>query len=196
MRAHGEEVLRPSAFVEADQMLGIPLLRLPEIVDLHEADLGGVAVGLDVVVVVLFALDIHTARIPVALLGDALRRPVRPHAELSIAKPLRRLIVRGERFPCRLEWACGDLSGWRDVLGKCARQACACRGGGDQPGKLASGEGGMHGWRSLSTDNFKRDGVFAGLLFGQLYRQRRIILRELHLARVKQLDVLDLAGGR
>jgi hypothetical protein len=45
------------------------------------------AVVLDMVVVGLFALDVHATRLPVALLGDALRGPVRPHAELCILKP-------------------------------------------------------------------------------------------------------------
>jgi len=56
-----------------------------------------------VMFILLMALDIHLARIPVALLGYALRAPVRPDAELGVAKPLRALVVLGERLPVGLE---------------------------------------------------------------------------------------------
>jgi hypothetical protein len=45
------EVLCAGGDVEIHQLFGLPVLGLPEVVDLHEAELGGMAVGGDVVVV-------------------------------------------------------------------------------------------------------------------------------------------------
>ena len=53
---------------------------------------------------------IHAARIPVAVLRLALRPPVRPDAELGVAKPLRALVLL-QRIPCRLEFARGHRLG-------------------------------------------------------------------------------------
>ena len=50
------------------------------------------------------ALKVHLARHPVAAGLDALRPPVRPDAELGVAEPFGRLVLR-ERLPCWLEVA-------------------------------------------------------------------------------------------
>src|ERR1700733_3603732 len=68
------------------------------------------AVGLDVIFVRGCALDIHIARIPVALFGNALCRPMRPYAELRVAIPVRVFVIFHERFPRRLERPGGDLA--------------------------------------------------------------------------------------
>ena len=68
------------------------------------------AVGLQVVVVVLVALQVHAAGVPVALLRHALRGPVVPDAELGVAKPFGRLVAGPQRLPCGLERAGRDVN--------------------------------------------------------------------------------------
>jgi hypothetical protein len=57
------------------------------------------AVGLDVVVIDQIALYVHLPRVSVALFRHALDRPVRPDAELRVAKPSGDAVVLHERFP-------------------------------------------------------------------------------------------------
>jgi hypothetical protein len=102
------EVLGPGGDVEIHQLFGLPVLGLPEVVDLHPSDLGGMAVVLQVMVVLAVALDVHVAGIPVSLLWDALGGPVVPDAELGVAEPVGGG-AGGERLPCGLEWAGGDV---------------------------------------------------------------------------------------
>src|SRR6185437_12757906 len=52
--------------------------------------------------VIPIALDIHLAAVPIAVLGLALRAPMRPDAELRVAKPFRGLVIR-QRTPIRFE---------------------------------------------------------------------------------------------
>src|SRR5205085_3254233 len=56
-----------------------------------------------VMLIEFVALDIHLAGIPVAELGHALRRPMSPDAELGVAEPVRRLVLRLQRLPVSLE---------------------------------------------------------------------------------------------
>ena len=102
------EVFRAGPGIEINQLLGPPVLRLPQIVDLHEAGVGGMAVMLQVMLVLLAALHIHVAGVPVAGFRHALRRPVRPDAELGVAEPVRRLVLRRQRVPVGLEGAGSD----------------------------------------------------------------------------------------
>ena len=106
-----DEVLGAGPHVELHQFFRVPLLGLPEIVELHEAELRRMAVVLEVVFIVLRALEVHLARIPVALLGHALGGPVGPDAELRVAEPVGRLVVRLQRFPGGLERTRGDDAG-------------------------------------------------------------------------------------
>src|SRR5512138_3155458 len=94
-----EEILRARALVKGHQLLRLPALRLPEVVNLHEAELGWVAISFNVVVISRVALLVHSTRVPVALLRHTLGRPVRPDAELRIAEPFRNTVVLHERFP-------------------------------------------------------------------------------------------------
>src|SRR4051794_354185 len=81
------------------------------------------AVGLDVVVVRRIALQIHPPRVPVPLLRDTLRRPVRPYPELRVAEPLGYAVVLRQRLPGRLEGAGRDRTRGlrRDEGSECAR---------------------------------------------------------------------------
>ena len=88
-----DKVFRSCALVERHQPFRLPALRAPQIVDLHEAEARWVTICLDVVVVGRIALQIHPAGIPVALLGHALRRPMRPDSELGVAKPIRIAVI-------------------------------------------------------------------------------------------------------
>ena len=51
-------------------------------------------------------LDVHIARVPVAVLRNTLRTPVRPDAELGVAIPLRRFILQ-QRIP---RWLVGAVA--------------------------------------------------------------------------------------
>src|ERR1019366_2368193 len=65
------------------------------------------------VLVLLRALDVHIAGIPVALLWDALRAPMSPNSELGIAIPFGSLVLQ-KRVPVGLEWARTlEASDWR-----------------------------------------------------------------------------------
>ena len=93
MRAEREKVFCSGAFVERNQFFRVPLFRQPDMVNVLEAEFGGMAVSLDVVFIRRSALDMHVARIPVALFGNALRRPVRPDAELRVVIPVRVFVI-------------------------------------------------------------------------------------------------------
>src|SRR6266702_4418643 len=66
------------------------------------------SVMLEVVFVLALVFDVHVARVPVARFHRRLRAPMRPNAELRIAKPLRYL-VSGKRFIGRLKRAGNNL---------------------------------------------------------------------------------------
>src|SRR5581483_10117533 len=110
MAGERHEVLRAGFLVEVEEIFGAPGVGLPHGVDVFEADFGGVAVGLDVEVVHRVALDVHPAGVPVALLGDALGGPVRPHAELGVAEPVWDFVLRTEGVPCGLKGAFGEAA--------------------------------------------------------------------------------------
>jgi hypothetical protein len=52
-----DEVLRAGLDVQVHQRFGFPVLRLPAVLHLHEADLRRMAIGLDVVLVLPVALQ-------------------------------------------------------------------------------------------------------------------------------------------
>ena len=87
------EVLGPRPLVEPDQLLGIPLLGLPQVADVLVAELRGVAVVLDMVLVIAAALLVHVEGVPIALFGLALGTPVGPDAEFCVAEPLGALVL-------------------------------------------------------------------------------------------------------
>ena len=67
-----DKVFRAGPLVEGHQFLRLPFLGLPEVVELHETELRGVAIVRHVVGVIRRALNIHVPRIPVALFRNAL----------------------------------------------------------------------------------------------------------------------------
>src|SRR5262245_14726618 len=79
------------------------MLGVPKVVDVFEAELGWVAVVLDVVLIVGLVLHVHEAGVPIAFFGYALGRPMGPDAELRVAEPVRTFVAGGERFPGWLE---------------------------------------------------------------------------------------------
>src|SRR5262249_18709748 len=107
----GEKVFRARALVKGHQLLRLPALRLPQVVNLHEAELGWMTKSLYMVVINTVALYVHLPRVPVALFRDALGRRVRPDAELCVAEPFGEAVVLHERFPGRLEWPAGKSAG-------------------------------------------------------------------------------------
>src|SRR6187402_3841176 len=71
-------------------------------------------VGLAMELVLRVALEVHVASVPIALLRDALCRPMRPDTKLRITKPLRHAPLL-ERIPCRLILPLRDLVRRRDA---------------------------------------------------------------------------------
>ena len=109
---HRPEELRAGALVEGDELLRLPLVGLPFVDHVLEAELRRVAVFLAMEFVVGAVELIHFLRIPVAHLGLALRTPMRPDAKLHVAVPVGHLVV-GERFPRRLKWPGRDAEAGR-----------------------------------------------------------------------------------
>ncbi len=95
------------------------------------------AVGAEVVLVLGVALEVHLAGVPVALLGDALRGPVGPDAELCVAEPVWGL-VGAQRGPGGLEGAGGDVAGGSLGLGEQAWRQGDGGGGGEGVAKEAA----------------------------------------------------------
>ena len=89
--AQCHEVACTHALVEADQLLGVPVLGFPVVAEVFQSECGRVAEVVDVPVVLAAALVVHEAGVPVAVLGVALRSPVCPDAELGILEPFRAL---------------------------------------------------------------------------------------------------------
>ena len=98
------KVLCAGAFVERDQFFRVKLLRLPRMNDFLEAGLRWRPVVRQLIRILRVPLDIHIARIPVAVFRLALRSPMRPDAKLGVTKPIRHLILL-ERVPGRLKFA-------------------------------------------------------------------------------------------
>ena len=82
---------------KGDQGNRIPVLGLPFVDDVLEAELGRMAILLHMELVDGAVELIHVLGVPVAHLGLALRTPVRPDAELRVAIPIRNLET-GQRF--------------------------------------------------------------------------------------------------
>ena len=108
MNSHAHEVFGSRFLIEPHQVPRIEPFGFPERNGVLKAELRGMAVSLDVIVVLLFALQIHIAGIPVAGLDGRLRSPVGPDAKLRISKPLWRLIFR-KRLPGSLKGAFGNF---------------------------------------------------------------------------------------
>src|SRR5258708_2240503 len=112
VHSHGHEVFGAGFFVELDQMFGVDVAAVPCEGDVVAADLGGVAVDLDVIFVLRAVLHVHVARVPIAEFGGGLGSPMGPHAELVVAEPLGNTVLL-ERFGA-VERAFGDF--WNSVL--------------------------------------------------------------------------------
>ena len=120
------EILCAGGDVQVHQLFRLPVLRLPQVVDLHPAHFGRMAVGVQMMLVLRLALQVHAAGVPVTLLRDALRGPVVPYAEFCVAEPIGRLVAGLQRLPSRLEWAGRDM----DIRGRLGKQPRREGGGG------------------------------------------------------------------
>src|SRR6516164_3603072 len=92
------EVLRPGPFVKRQQLVRVPVLRLPFMDDVLETKVLRRTVVLEMKSILRGVGDIHQTRVPVAVLRFTLRSPVRPDAELRVAEPLGALVLL-QRFP-------------------------------------------------------------------------------------------------
>jgi len=99
-----EKILGPGALIQLQQLFRIPILGLPFVNDILEAELGRRPIMLDMVFIIRGPLLIHLPGIPIPVLRLALRAPMRPDAELGIPKPLGNLVVL-EGFPRRFEFS-------------------------------------------------------------------------------------------
>src|SRR5208282_863418 len=117
MHSHAAEVLCSGFLVETEQMVGIELVSLPCWNHILESDFRRMAVGLQVILVLLMALDVHVAGVPVAVFDGRLRSPMRPDAKLRIAIPVRNLPL-AKRLACALEgaWRDGQIGTCKDLL--------------------------------------------------------------------------------
>src|ERR1017187_1906628 len=93
-----DEILGPGPCVEPNEFLRVPVLRPPKMADVFVAELRRMAVRLDMVIVLSASLYVHAAGVPIPLLGNALRTPMRPDSEFRVAKPVG-ATVRFQRFP-------------------------------------------------------------------------------------------------
>ena len=89
MVRHRENVARAHALVERDQLVGLPVLRLPQGCEVLEPEFFRIAVVFLVVLVLPVAFPVHVVSVPVARLGRALDAPVAEHAEARVLEPLR-----------------------------------------------------------------------------------------------------------
>jgi len=107
------EQFRACAAVEIHQLVGLPIQKRPLGAKVLIAELRWMSVMLQMVAILPLVIDIHVARIPIAVLGDALRTPVIPDAELGILVPFGALVLT-KRLPCALERALpGKPRNWR-----------------------------------------------------------------------------------
>src|ERR1035437_9798512 len=127
VHSHRHEVFGAGLLIKLDEVIGVELAPVPGEADVLEADLGGVAVGLDVILVLRAVLHVHVARIPISVLGGGLRSPMGPHAEFVVAEPLGNAVLL-ERFGA-VERAFGDF--WNGVLrlGTARQEECGRSGG-------------------------------------------------------------------
>src|ERR1700733_14354713 len=97
----GNENLRPRVLIALNQLFRIPVEQRPLRTKILISKGGRGTVMFQLKLVFVATLYIHVSRIPVACFRNALRTPMRPDAELRIAVPFRRLILK-EGIPCRL----------------------------------------------------------------------------------------------
>ena len=178
-----DEVFRAGADVKPHQFLRLPTFGPPEMVDLHEPGLRRVAVGFEMMFVLGMALEIHLPRIPVALLGHALGRPMRPDAELRVPKPFRAAVIFGKRIPGRLErTGHGRAAGFAAQAGARRQQGRSQGGAGGQRTllhELTPRQGRFHNVRGkmpLSLARWKRtatSGAFSPAIIGPQFSTAR-----------------------
>jgi len=97
MNSHAAKVFCSGLFVETQQMVGVELVSRPLGNQILETDPRRMTVGLQVILVLLIALDVHVTGVPVAVFHGGLRSPVRPDAELGITIPVGNLPLAKRR---------------------------------------------------------------------------------------------------
>ena len=99
MHAHGHEISRAHFDIQIHQLIGLPSVNHPVMADVLVAVFRRMAEVVEVVIILRASLQIHAARIPIALLGHGLRVPVRPRAELGVAPPFRHGVNPADILP-------------------------------------------------------------------------------------------------
>jgi hypothetical protein len=69
------------------------MLGMPDIIDIFEAEFGGVPIVVYMVVVLVITRYVHVSSIPIPAFGLALGAPMGPDAELGILEPLGALVI-------------------------------------------------------------------------------------------------------
>jgi hypothetical protein len=143
--AHGEEVLCTRFDVKVHEVIGVPVCGFELRDQIFVADLGGVTVGFDVVVVLAGALDVHVAGVPVAVFDAGLWAPVGPDAELRVVEP------SGKAVGLEGRWGPGEGAGGEGDL--------VLLGVGGAEGRSCSGK---ESERLAACDSHDRDGFSYG----------------------------------
>src|ERR1035438_3544090 len=84
---------RPRLLVARNQSIRVPVQQRPLRAEVLVAKARWMTIMLQVILILPLPLDVHVARIPVAILRHALRAPMRPDAELRVLIPLRRVVL-------------------------------------------------------------------------------------------------------
>ena len=87
MHSLRHKVARAGLVVALHQRVGVKVFGLPQGAYVLPAELGGVSVGAQVMLVLGRVLQVHIPGVPVAAHGHGLRTPVAPDAELRIPEP-------------------------------------------------------------------------------------------------------------
>jgi hypothetical protein len=87
MHGHAAKIFCSGFFVETYQMVGIEFVVSRPLWDqILESDLCRMAISLDVILVLLMALDINVAGEPVSVFDSRLRSPMRPYTEFGLVR--------------------------------------------------------------------------------------------------------------
>jgi len=86
------QVLRAGPAVDTRELAGIETFPVPPMTQFFVADFGRVSEMFQMMLVLLAALYVHVAGIPVAVFSDGLRSPLRGDAEFGVAKPIGRTV--------------------------------------------------------------------------------------------------------
>src|SRR5208283_156296 len=111
-----EEEARPGFLIAVQERLGLPVQQRPLRAQVLVTEARGRTVMREMILVLRLPFQVHVPGVPVPLLRNALRAPVRPDSELGILIPFRSFVPH-EGVPGRSVWACPGESRNRGLHG-------------------------------------------------------------------------------